>query len=113
LQQIEQDHEKILGLVQTLVFWEDENGDQVADNRDADGQVAQAEFKLQVVKLLRQCDCRQLSNDGEPPQPNHGSQANKAAALAFLEDTELGFRHLRPFASCPGFQNPYLNIDRA
>lgn len=113
LKKIEQDHEKVLGLVQTLVFGKDENRDQVADNRHPYGQVAQTQFELQIVEFLRQRDCRELSDDGAPPQPDHGAQANEAAPLAFLENPEFGLRHLRPFATCAECQNAYLGNHRA
>ena len=104
LHQIEQHHQQVFILRQTLVFGKHQNGDQIADHRHANREIAQPQFQLQAKDALRDGDRRQLPRNRHPPQHDHRAQADpvgtRALAQAFTHGNVSGLRHRRTFSKC-------------
>ena len=103
LQQIEQHHQKVLELGQPFILWEQQDGGHIAHDRDADGQITQRQFQLHVVILLRDCDCRELTNDGHPAQQDQRAQPNPAAAFLPAPQSDVGICHWSIMSCCTGW----------
>lgn len=108
LEQVKHDHEEVFGLRQALVFRENEDGDQVANNRNTDRQIAKTQLDLQIVEVLSNHNGRQLSNDGEPSQQDHCAQPDPVAAVSFAKQAQFIFSHVRLFVTCGWIYNRYL-----
>ena len=71
------------------LFRETRNRNQVADDRNSDGKIAQPQLKLQTVHALGHSDCADLSHDSDPTQQNHRAQPYPAGTALRCEKAKV------------------------
>ena len=85
MQHVEQNHQERVLFRQAFVLGKNKGGDKVADDRYADHQKTQADFKVQVVNPLGDDQSACLTDNRPPAQKHQRAKSDPASALARFE----------------------------